>query len=192
MTSRIRVLVPALATLALSPGGPAFAEPADGPVLLRPLGTLEIGWVPPQATARTRPLAVHPVKARVDYGESGAQYGADRGGRMHEGQDVFAPAGTPLVAVRGGVVLETGSDGGRGNYLALWSPEARETYVYLHLLEPAPLKRGQRLRAGDRVGRLGCTGSCSGDHLHFEVRRGRSLEAPPRDPRRLLQRLSTP
>ena len=176
MTSRIRVLLAAFATLALSPGGFVSAESAGA-------------WVLPRDSGLLRPPAVHPVNAQVDYGEGGAQYGADRGGRMHEGQDVFAPAGTPLLAVRDGLVLETGNDGGRGNYLAIWSPEARETYVYLHLLEEPSVKSGQRVRAGDRVGRLGCTGSCFGDHLHFEVRRGRSLEGPPSDPRALLQRL---
>ena len=107
---------------------------------------------------------------------------------MHEGQDVFAPAGTPLVAVRDGLVLETGDDGGRGNYLAIWSAAARETYVYLHLLEPPEVSAGQRVRVGQRVGRVGCTGSCFGDHLHFEVRRGRTLEGQPQDPLPLLHR----
>ena len=189
MTSRMRVFIPALAALVLSPGGLAFAESADKPPRLRPLAALGGDWVLPRDTALLRPSAVHPVDARVDYGEGGARYGADRGGRMHEGQDVFAPAGTPLLAVRDGVVLETGNDGGRGNYLAIWSPEARETYVYLHLLEPPPVESGRRLRAGDRVGRLGCTGSCFGDHLHFEVRRGRTLEGSARDPLPLLRRL---
>jgi murein DD-endopeptidase MepM/ murein hydrolase activator NlpD len=38
------------------------------------------------------------------------------------------------------------------------------------------------VRGGRRVGELGCTGSCSGDHLHFEVRRGRGLEGRAEDP----------
>ena len=186
MKPRIRVLVPALAALALSPGGPAFAESAETPPL-RPLADFAHDWAAaPPLPELAAPVAVHPVKADVGYGEAGARFGADRGGRMHEGQDVFAPAGTPLVAVRDGVVLETGYDGGRGNYLAIFSPRAGETYVYLHLIEPPSVKGGQRVAAGELVGRVGCTGSCFGDHLHFEVRRGRSLEGPPRDPMQLL------
>ena len=188
MKPRIRVLIPALAALALSPGGPAFAESAETPPL-RPLADLADKWAVPPLPELASPVAVHPVRAQVDYGEGGARYGADRGGRMHEGQDVFAPAGTPLVAVRDGVVLETGYDGGRGNYLAIFSPGAGETYVYLHLIESASVRSGQRVVAGEQVGRVGCTGSCFGDHLHFEVRRGRSLEGPPRDPLGLLRRL---
>jgi murein DD-endopeptidase MepM/ murein hydrolase activator NlpD len=109
---------------------------------------------------------------------------------MHEGQDLFAPAGTPLVAVRDVEVLEAGDGGGRGNYVALFSPAARETYVYMHMLEPAPVKPGQRIGAGGQVGKLGCTGSCWGDHLHFELRAGRGPEAPPRDPNPLLRWLT--
>ena len=132
---------------------------------------------------------VFPIKGSgVDYGEGGAHYGADRGGRMHEGQDLFAPAGTPLHAVRDGRVVETGNDGGRGNYVAIFSPEAAQTYVYLHMQEPSEVSPGSAVKAGQRVGRLGCTGSCFGDHLHFEVRAGRGPEAPPRNPLPLLRR----
>jgi len=196
VSTRTRVLsVAALTALALSVSGLATAASTDpraddAPPRVEPLEHLSRGWSQPRARALLGPAAVHPVRGPVDYGEGGAQYGADRGGRMHEGQDVFAPAGTPLVAVRDGVVLETGDDGGRGNYVGIYSPEARETYVYLHMLAPSLARPGERVRVGTRVGQLGCTGSCFGDHLHFEVRRGRSLEGPPRDPRGLLRRLA--
>ena len=72
----------------------------------------------------------------VDWGEADARFGAWQGGHVHEGQDVFAPAGTPLVAIRDGRVVEKGNDGGRGNYLAMWSRDARRTFVYLHMLHP--------------------------------------------------------
>ena len=134
--------------------------------------------------------AAFPVAAPVSYGQGQAHYGADRGGRMHEGQDLFAPAGTPLVAVRDVRVLEAGNGGGRGNYVALFSAAAGETYVYMHMLEPAAVKTGQQIRAGGEVGKLGCTGSCWGDHLHFELRAGRGSQAPPRDPNPLLHWLS--
>ncbi len=49
-------------------------------------------------------------------------------------------------------------------------------------LEVCSLGRGQPVREGQRVGELGCAGSCFGDHLHFEIRRGRSLEGAPLDP----------
>src|SRR3712207_9136296 len=49
------------------------------------------------------PAAVHPVVGPTGYGEWAARYGNFRHGHVHEGQDVFAPAGTPLVAVRDAV-----------------------------------------------------------------------------------------
>jgi murein DD-endopeptidase MepM/ murein hydrolase activator NlpD len=101
---------------------------------------------------------------------------------------VFARTGTPLVAVSRGIVLETGDDGGRGNYVAIFSPESRRTYVYLHMNEPSRVARGRWVEAGQRLGGVGCTGSCSGDHLHFEIRRGRGLEGPARNPMPVLRR----
>jgi murein DD-endopeptidase MepM/ murein hydrolase activator NlpD len=137
-----------------------------------------------------RPTAVFPVRGRPDWGEQDARFGAYRGGHMHEGQDVFAAAGTPLVAIRNGRVVETGDDGGRGNYIAIWSPEARHTFVYLHMLRPARLRPGEVVWMGERVGAVGCTGACWGDHLHFEIRRGRGTSGRPRDPMPLLKRLA--
>jgi murein DD-endopeptidase MepM/ murein hydrolase activator NlpD len=150
------------------------------------------GLLAEQASERAaaRPAAVFPMLARPDWGEQDARFGAYRGGHMHEGQDVFAKAGTPLVAMRDGRVVETGDDGGRGNYIAIWSRREHSTFVYLHMLRPARLAPGQRVRAGQRVGAVGCTGSCWGDHLHVEVRRGRGTTGRPDDPLPLLKRLA--
>jgi murein DD-endopeptidase MepM/ murein hydrolase activator NlpD len=143
-----------------------------------------------RAAAAERPAAVFPMLGRPDWGEADARFGAYRGAHMHEGQDVFAKAGTPLFAVRDGRVVETGDDGGRGNYIAIWSREARSTFVYLHMLQPARFHRGDAVRIGQRVGAVGCTGSCWGDHLHFEIHRGRGTRGRPHDPLPLLKRLA--
>jgi murein DD-endopeptidase MepM/ murein hydrolase activator NlpD len=202
--------------VALSVAGMAAASPADAPEIgeqpgLRPLERLAAalpagrkaiavparseGAVPARSVGAAvagreivRREAVFPVEAPPDYGEADARFGASRSGHAHEGQDVFAPAGTPLVAARDGLVVETGDDGGRGNYVAIFSAAARQTYVYLHMQRPTPLAPGSRVHAGERVGRVGCTGSCWGDHLHFEVRAGRGAEARPVDPLPLLRR----
>ena len=138
------------------------------------------------------PESAFPVRGHVEFGEASARFGAGRGGHVHEGQDVFAPAGTPLVSVRSGKVVEKGDDGGRGNYVAIWSRVARRTFVYLHMRRPTPLSPGERVRAGERIGAVGCSGSCWGDHLHLEVRRGRGTTGRPRDPLPLLRRLAAP
>lgn len=132
---------------------------------------------------RARPR--FPVRGPFNWGQQAARFG---GGRGHEGQDVMSRTGTPVVAVRAATVLETGDDGGRGNYVALWDRAARTTYVYLHLERKVRLRRGARVIAGQRIGAVGCTGSCDGPHLHFEVRDGRTLYGRAHDPRAALER----
>jgi murein DD-endopeptidase MepM/ murein hydrolase activator NlpD len=136
-----------------------------------------------------QPAGVYPLLGPGSFGDGADSFGASRSGHVHEGQDILAAEGTPLVAVREGVVLETGDDGGRGNFISFYSPQANETYVYMHMAQPAREHAGQRLRAGERVGSVGCTGSCWGDHLHFEERRGRGTQAPAVNPLPLLLRL---
>src|SRR2546423_13542409 len=81
---------------------------------------------------------VPPVQARVDYGEAAARFGYNRGDHVHEGQDVFAPTDTPVVAVADGTVLESGGGGARGHYLAIYEPRAERTYVHLPLEQAPP------------------------------------------------------
>jgi murein DD-endopeptidase MepM/ murein hydrolase activator NlpD len=144
--------------------------------------------VTPRPASAARPGHVHPVIGGVTYGGADARFGYNRGDHVHEGQDVFAPVGTPVVAVADGVAIETGGGDARGNYAAIYEPRARRTYVYLHM-ESAPLvKSGQRVHAGQPIGRLGCTGSCFGPHLHFEVRVGRGSQQRAIDPLPFLRR----
>jgi murein DD-endopeptidase MepM/ murein hydrolase activator NlpD len=183
------VLASALAAVAA--GAPAAAAAAGDLIALAPtlqaagrLATLK------GKQMRARPVAVFPVRGHVDWGEHDARFGAWRGGHVHEGQDMFVPAGTPLVAIRDGRVVETGNGGGRGNYVAIWSRSARRTFVYLHMLHPSRVRVGTRVRGGQRVGAVGCTGSCWGDHLHLEIRRGDGTTGKPLDPLPLLRRLA--
>lgn len=129
----------------------------------------------------------NPVTAPVDYGTAINTFGGG-GMREHEGQDMFAPEGTPVVSPVETKVLETGTDGGRGNWAALYDAERKRTYVYMHMLEPAAVKAGQKLDAGEKVGLLGCTGSCDGAHLHFEIRAGADPYGAPSDPLPELKR----
>ncbi|HYF27095.1 MAG TPA: M23 family metallopeptidase [Baekduia sp.] len=129
-----------------------------------------------------------PVAGRADFGAAAARFGDDRGSHMHEGQDLFAPAGTPVRALAGGVVVQAGGGDERGNHVAIHDRRRNRTYVYFHLQSAPTVRLGQRVRAGRRIGRVGCTGRCFGDHLHFEVRRGGSPEGEPLDPMGLLRR----
>ena len=182
-----RLIAAMLAAVALT-AAPAMAAPADtGMVRVRTgMGALA-DWI---ARAKLRPPSPGPfvpVVGKVDYGTADNAFGAARSGHMHSGQDMFAPTGTPLVAVRATVVLDAGSDGGQGNYVHLYDAERNLTYVYMHMVEPTPLGRGEKVEAGERVGGVGCTGSCWGEHLHFEVRAGKGWTAEPSDPLPLLR-----
>ena len=142
-----------------------------------------------QAIARhAQSEARFPVRGPFNWGQEAAAFGGPRSGRSHEGQDVLSRTGTPVVAVRAAEVLETGNDGGRGNYLNLYDARLRLTYVYMHLVAPPSVRAGDRVAAGQRVGAVGCTGSCFGDHLHFEIRAGRGITGAARDPRPQLDR----
>ena len=95
------------------------------------------------------------------------------------------PARHPLVAVRDGIVLDGGGGKsfysyGGGNTLAIYSRLDDRSYIYLHMLKPTLVRAGERVNAGQLVGYVGCTGSCDGPHLHFEVRRGRAVLGPRR------------
>ena len=120
---------------------------------------------PPVPTAHDH---VFPVKGPHSYGTAVNRFGADRGGRSHQGQDIMARAGLPVVSVTAGRVASVGSNGGAGNYAVVWGDDRRD-YAYYHLQSSAVVSRGQRVSAGTLLGRVGCTGSCSGDHLHFEM-----------------------
>jgi len=127
-----------------------------------------------------------PIVGDVDYGTAENGFGAARSGHTHAGQDMFAAPGTPEVAATDALVIETGSDGGQGNYAYLYDAKRDRTYVYMHMIEPAKVSQGERVQAGQLLGGVGCTGSCWGDHLHFEVRDGRGYDGQPRDPMPLL------
>ncbi len=96
-----------------------------------------------------------------------------RWGRMHEGIDIAAPAGTPIRAADAGTVVLLQSEaesGGYGNFTCLDHGGGLQT-CYAHQSSFA-VGSGQSVSQGDVIGYVGCTGHCYGDHLHFEVRVG--------------------
>ena len=60
-----------------------------------------------------------PIRGSHNYGGADNRYGAPRAGHRHAGQDVLAPCGTPLVAARGGKVVEAGYEGAGGNAVVI-------------------------------------------------------------------------
>jgi murein DD-endopeptidase MepM/ murein hydrolase activator NlpD len=113
-----------------------------------------------------------PVAGDVSFTDT---YGAPRSeGRSHEGVDMFAAEGTPLVAVTDGVtfLVENVDDDIGG--ISLWIRAANgDTYYYAHN-QGNTVAEGQRVRSGEVVGYLGRSGNAVGTppHLHFEVHPG--------------------
>lgn len=99
-------------------------------------------------------------------------------GRLHEGVDISADSGVPAVAVADGVVVEAGTKGGYGRYVAVRHAAGLTTF-YAHLGGIRDgVKPGLAVNAGDTLGRIGSTGVSTGPHLHFEIRdpQGRPLD----------------
>ncbi len=110
-----------------------------------------------------------PILGAHDFGSTGARFGAGRAGHTHEGQDVMAECGTPLVAARGGRVQYSGYQSAAGNYLVIDGKGTSYDTGYMHLLEPSPLQEGEVVRTGEPIGVVGQTGDATACHLHFEI-----------------------
>ena len=135
-------------------------------------------FAPAPAEAARPPALTYPLKrfaASMD--PWGWRYSQRRGAwRMHTGVDLAADEGTPVLAASAGRVLLVESISGYGTTVLLDHGEGWQT-LYAHLLSTSVAK-GQRLNQGEVLGAVGMTGSASGPHLHFELRRrGPSLLA---------------
>jgi len=147
---------------------PSSTGPADGP-RTRPVST------PAPGNGACGPLRLtSPVKGTVTSG-----FGP-RWGRNHDGLDVAAPTGTPIRAAECGIVSFAGVQSGYGNMVCVKHSSRFET-CYAHMTNYA-VSQGQRVDQGEVIGYVGCTGNCTGPHLHFETR----VDGSARDPRPYL------
>ena len=110
------------------------------------------------------------------------EFGVPRsGGRVHEGFDVTAPCGTPLLAIRAGRVERAGYDPHLyGHFIEVDARQSRLDYFYAHLIRPAAARSGALVKTGERLGKIGRTGNAAGTpcHLHAELRRSGRLIDP--------------
>jgi murein DD-endopeptidase MepM/ murein hydrolase activator NlpD len=147
----LRRLLPFAVLAGAALPAPAGAVVADAPM----------PWPAPAAPDR-----VFPIAGAHTYGEG---FGAGRWGRSHQGQDVFADCGTPIVAPHAGTVRFAGFQGAAGNFLVLAPAGGGRDLVLMHLRDPAPARAGRRVEGGQRVGAVGETGDAVGCHLHVEL-----------------------
>jgi murein DD-endopeptidase MepM/ murein hydrolase activator NlpD len=96
----------------------------------------------------------------------------------HNGLDIAAREGTPVVAAMAGTVERAGNAGTYGNLVVLRHPDGSETrYAHLSAIN---VKKGDQVGAGTPIGAVGTTGRSTGPHLHFELRRdGRPIDPWP-------------
>jgi murein DD-endopeptidase MepM/ murein hydrolase activator NlpD len=110
-----------------------------------------------------------PVLGAHEFGMGAGRFGVARSGHTHQGQDVMAACGTPLVAARGGKVQYAGYQYAAGNYVVIDGRGTPNDFMYAHLAEPSPLHTGDTVRTGQPIGIVGDTGDAQGCHLHFEM-----------------------
>ena len=132
----------------LALAAPAYASVAPEPLVPAP-----------------EPELVFPVLGKVSYGGFANRFG---GGRGHDGHDVFADCGTPLVAAAAGRVVDAKFHGAAGNYVVIETAQGRH-HFYAHLAREARVGAGDRVEAGQRLGSVGQSGNAWDCHLHFEV-----------------------
>ncbi|MEM1326553.1 MAG: M23 family metallopeptidase [Bacteroidota bacterium] len=96
------------------------------------------------------------------------------GKRLHQGIDIEAPRGTPVVAVADGKVSSVGEKGNAGKFVWVTVKSTKTKYFYAHLNEQW-VTEGQQVKVGDKLGTVGNTGNARHTlpHLHFEIRKDR-------------------
>ncbi len=124
-----------------------------------------------RVTSNFNPRRFHPVTRRV---------------RPHNGTDYGAATGTPVWAAGDGRVIESAYNNVNGHYVFIQHGNNIVTR-YLHLSR-RQVARGDRVRQGQTIGRVGATGLATGPHLHYEFllngvhRNPRTIDLPPADP----------
>jgi murein DD-endopeptidase MepM/ murein hydrolase activator NlpD len=111
-------------------------------------------------------------------GPMGSPFGP-RGGGFHYGMDILAGTGTPIRAAKEGTVAGVSCGTGYG-ICTIVDHGGGVTTLYAHMSRK--LVTGGHVSAGEVIGFVGCTGYCTGPHLHFEVR----INGTPRNPRSYL------
>ena len=116
---------------------------------------------------------VHPLPGAVD----AHNFGEQRPGHVHAGDDLSAPLGTPVLAVTDGTVTLRPLNGAAGNTIWL-TDQAGNVYKYFHL-SAFSVVPGAHVRAGQPIGKVGSTGRSTGPHLHFEYHPGGGAAVDP-------------
>src|SRR3990170_7720778 len=122
------------------------------------------------------PVLINPVAGATNK-SIGSFYGDSRDGgkRKHEGVDIFAEKGTPVIAPTGGYISRVGTSALGGKVVWLQDPKRGHSYYFAHLDSQA-VKTGAKVNKGDIIGTVGNTGNAkyTPSHLHFGIYQSKS------------------
>jgi murein DD-endopeptidase MepM/ murein hydrolase activator NlpD len=167
--------VKGIALLALASASIATSIP-----VLRP--ALERGWfVYTLATDAVPAHLPNPVDTAGPRRLANSWGAARPGGRRHEGIDIFASKGTPVVSTTRGIVTRLGTNRLGGQIVGVLGP-GLEWHYYAHLDRFGIFREGDIVQAGDVVGYVGNTGNARGtpSHLHYAIYRDGAKNPYPR------------
>jgi Meckel syndrome type 1 protein len=151
-----------------SPSPSTGSEPAPAPVQSTPVSTSGSGG----CTSDGR------IVTPVSNGTETSPYGDDRGDHIHSGEDIAAPTGTTVRAADCGTVSISGTESGYGEMVCIQHAGGTTT-CYAHLSQ-RDVAVNDYVKAGQKIGEVGCTGNCTGPHVHFEVRvNGKATDPAP-------------
>ncbi len=132
-----------------------------------------------------------PIAGPFGWSGPDGDFGAPRGTRSHQGQDLVAAEGTALVAPHAGTIKAVQYQAaGAGHYVVLDGAAEERDYVFMHMRTGSvTVAVGEEVHAGQKLGEVGNTGRSFGAHLHFEIWVGKGWYSggAPIDPLPLLR-----
>ncbi len=131
-----------------------------------------INYYHPDGRNLNKSFLIQPVtKARISSKYGMRTHPVHKYKRFHKGVDYAAPKGTPVFSAGDGVVHSLNIARGYGRYLIVQHNGTYKTlYAHLHKFKPG-IRKGLRIKQGDIIGYIGKSGTATGPHLHYEMRK---------------------
>jgi murein DD-endopeptidase MepM/ murein hydrolase activator NlpD len=137
--------------------------PAPVSVAPSPIGT-------PTPAETVTEGAIFPVGGAHNFGGPENRFGAQREGHIHQGQDVLASEGTPVLSPLAGTILTTDYQAGGAGYYAVEQTSVGFDFMFAHCeANSFAVNTGQAISAGQLLCKVGQTGDATAPHLHFEM-----------------------
>ena len=144
------------------------------PIAVEPGATT---WYLPVAGMRAKPGDVSEGGNWAE-GSFGYRKPASKGGHIHDGVDIYAKAGTAIIAPVAGTVTSVGKNNAGGFYVRLRGTDGID-YYFAHMQSASPWTKGTKIQAGIFLGSVGNSGNAAGTspHLHFSMKKnGRAVK----------------